>query len=133
MTFTHGFLYNSTQNTGWFTFQKKDDFNETNMQISIKDELDIVKVTRIEKSWYYNEIADNVIDNAIPHTTVKCGDNPADLTPNDDAIDQSKPYYLRMPFRDNYIIQRLRLNDIQYRNVKINIKTFASPNTKSIR
>ena len=103
------------------------------MQISIKDELDKVKVNRIEKGWYYNEIADNVIDNTIPHTTVKCGDNPADLTPNDVAIDQAKPFYIRMPFRDNYIIQRLRLNNIQFRNVRINVKTFAAANTKSLR
>lgn len=133
ITFTHGFLYNSTQNTGWFTFVKKDDFDETNMQLSIKDQISEVKVNRIEKSWYYNEIADNVIDNTIPHTAVVCGDNPADLTPNDVAIDQAKPYYIRMPFRDNYVVQRLRLNNIQFRNTRINVKTFAEVNTKSVR
>jgi len=132
ITFTHGVIYNTTQNSGLFEFVYKDDSQEDSMYLSIKEELNKVRVTRIEKSWFYNEFVDNVIDNTIPHTTSECID-PIDEQPNIVAIDATKPYYNRMYFRDSYITQRLILDSVQYNNVRFVVKVFASTITKSLR
>ena len=132
ITFTHGIVYNSTQNSGIFEFVYKDDAQQNSMGLSIKEELDKVRVTRIEKSWFYNEFVDNVIDNTIPHNLSSCID-PVDQEPNIQAIDSSKPFYNRMHFRDSYVTQRLILDNVQYNNVRFVVKVFATTITKSLR
>lgn len=117
-TFNKVYVYNSYQNSGLLNMIKKSD----DMLQAIDD--NIIQVNRKERTYYFNEFTDNVIDYTKPHLVCNCIDNVEQL-PNQNVLGY-KPYYEIEDFRDNYIAYRLIQDDEEHYDKRFVYKIHSS-------